>query len=166
MRLVVNRVVSGARHRSVIATEVNPGCSAALPVPCSKGKARDMSIFSSIWDRIRGRKPAAATPAPDVTLTSAPAAAAPVAAAPVDVEAVLVALAEQKGGGGNWRTSIVDLLKLLDLDSSLDARKALAEELNVHAGAHGSAEQNIALSKAVWAKLAENGGVVPASLRD
>ncbi len=124
-----------------------------------------MSIFSSIWDRIRGRKPAAAAPAPDVTLTSAPA-AAPVAVAPVDVEAVLVHLAEQKGGGGNWRTSIVDLLKLLDLDSSLDARKELAEELNVHAGAHGSAEQNIALSKAVWAKLAENGGVVPASLRD
>jgi hypothetical protein len=126
-----------------------------------------MSIFSSIWDRIRGRKPAAAAPAPDVTLTSAPApTAAPVAAAPVDVEAVLVSMAELKGGGGNWRTSIVDLLKLLDLDSSLDARKELAQELGVNAGPHGSAEQNIALSKAVWAKLAENGGVVPASLRD
>jgi hypothetical protein len=139
----------------------------ALPGLCSKGKARDMSIFSSIWDRIRGRKPAAAAPAPDVTLTSAPApTAAPVAAAPVDVEAVLVSMAELKGGGGNWRTSIVDLLKLLDLDSSLDARKELAAELGVNAGPHGSAEQNIALSKAVWAKLAENGGVVPASLRD
>ncbi len=65
----------------------------------------------------------------------------------------------------NWRTSIVDLLKLLDLDSSLAARKELAEELNVHAGDHGSAEQNIALHKAVMAKLAENGGVVPDSLR-
>ena len=75
-------------------------------------------------------------------------------------------MAEQKGGGGNWRTSIVDLLKLLGLDSSLAARKELAEELNVHAGEHGSAEQNIALSKAVWKKLAENGGQVPASLRD
>ena len=60
----------------------------------------------------------------------------------------------------------LDLLKLLDLDSSLAARKELAEELNVHAGEHGSAEQNIALSKAVWQKLAENGGQVPASLRD
>ena len=68
----------------------------------------------------------------------------------VDVEAVLSDLAASKGGGGNWRTSIVDLLKLLDLDSSLAARKELAEELNVHAGEHGSAEQNIALSKAVW----------------
>ena len=85
----------------------------------------------------------------------------------VDVEAVLEARAAHKpGGGGNWRTSIVDLLKLLDLDSSLDARKQLAEELNVHAGADGSAEQNIALSKAVWAELAKNGGQVPASLRD
>ena len=86
--------------------------------------------------------------------------------APVDIEAILVAKANDKGGGGNWRTSIVDLLKLLDIDSSLEARKALAAELNVNAGAHGSAEQNIALSKAVWKKLADNGGRVPASLKD
>jgi hypothetical protein len=84
----------------------------------------------------------------------------------VDVEAVLTALAAQKGGGGNWRTSIVDLLKMLDLDSSLDARKELAEELGVNAGPHGSAEQNIALQKAVWRELEKNGGKVPASLRD
>ena len=83
----------------------------------------------------------------------------------VDVEAVLTQLASKKGGGGNWRTSIVDLLKLLDLDSSLSARKELANELSVHAGADGSAEQNIALQKAVMAKLAENGGKVPESLR-
>jgi hypothetical protein len=84
----------------------------------------------------------------------------------VDVEAVLSDMARKKGGGGNWRTSIVDLLKLLDLDSSLEARKELAQELGVNAGAHGSAEQNIALQKAVWRKLAENGGRVPDSLRD
>ena len=83
----------------------------------------------------------------------------------VDVQVVLSQLATQKGGGGNWRTSVVDLLKLLDLDSSLTARKALAQELNVHAGADGSAEQNIALQKAVMSKLAENGGKVPESLR-
>ena len=83
----------------------------------------------------------------------------------VDVEAVLTKLASTKGGGGNWKTSIVDLLKLLDLDSSLTARKELAQELNVHAGADGTAEQNIALSKAVMQKLAENGGKVPDSLR-
>jgi hypothetical protein len=84
----------------------------------------------------------------------------------VDVEAVLEDMAAAKGGGGNWRTSIVDLLKLLDLDSSLEARKELATELGVNAGPHGSAEQNIALSKAVWAQLASNGGEVPPSLRD
>ena len=128
-----------------------------------------MSIFSSIWDRIRGHRkpdaPATPTPRPQAPAPT-PAPAAPAALPPVDVEAVLQSIADQKGGGGNWRTSIVDLLKLLDLDSSLDARKALADELNVHAGAHGSAEQNIALSKAVWRKLAENGGRVPDSLRD
>jgi hypothetical protein len=84
----------------------------------------------------------------------------------VDVEAVLSQMASQKGGGGNYKTSIVDLLKLLDLDSSLNARKELAEELGVNAGAHGSAEQNIALHKAVMRKIAENGGKVPASMRD
>jgi hypothetical protein len=87
-------------------------------------------------------------------------------ASSVDVEAVLAGMAKSKGGGGNWRTSIVDLLKLLDLDSSLAERKELAAELNVRAGADGSAEQNIALYKAVMRKLAENGGRVPASLRD
>lgn len=129
-----------------------------------------MSLFGSIMSKIFNRKPAeAAAPkaAPAATAQPAPAAAAAAAPPqPVDVEAVLTQLAAQKGGGGNWRTSIVDLLKMLDLDSSLSARKELAEELGVHAGEHGSAEQNIALQKAVWRKLAENGGQVPASLRD
>ena len=128
-----------------------------------------MGIFSSIMDKVFHRKkPAAAAPA----APAAAPAAAPVAAAPppppepVDVEAVLVEVATLKGGGGNWRTSIVDLLKMLDLDSSLEARKELAAELGVAAGPHGSAEQNVALIKAVWAALEKNGGVVPASLRD
>jgi len=110
--------------------------------------------------------PAASQPtasAPQPKAPPPPPAAAP---APVDVEAVLTGLAASKGGGGNWRTSIVDLLKLLDLDSSLEARKELGVELGVHAGADGSAEQNLALHKAVMRKLAENGGHVPASLRD
>lgn len=128
-----------------------------------------MGIFSSIWNKITGHKPKTApqqTPAPTAQPAPGAAPAATPALPPVDVEAVLSDLAASKGDGGNWRTSIVDLLKLLDLDSSLAARKELAEELNVHAGEHGSAEQNIALSKAVWQKLAENGGQVPASLRD
>ena len=127
-----------------------------------------MGIFSSIMNKVFHRKkPEAAPAAPAPAPAAAPAAAAPPPPPePVNVEAVLVQIAELKGGGGNWRTSIVDLLKLLDLDSSLDARKELAGELGVNAGPHGSAEQNIALSKAVWAALAQNGGVVPASLRD
>jgi hypothetical protein len=84
----------------------------------------------------------------------------------VDVGAVLSEMAAAKGGGGNYKTSIVDLLKLLDLDSGMGARKELAEELGVSAGEHGSAEQNIALHKAVMDKLAANGGVVPDDLRN
>lgn len=139
-----------------------------------------MGIFSGIYDKIfgHGHKPAQpqATPAQAAPTQPAPtggtaapqvAPAAPAPAQPVDVEAVLTQMAASAPGhGGNWRTSIVDLLKMLGLDSSLSARKELAEELGVHAGEHGSAEQNIALQKAVWRKLAENGGKVPASLRD
>ncbi|CAN5504446.1 DUF3597 domain-containing protein [soil metagenome] len=126
-----------------------------------------MSIFGKIFDKIFHHKTAAApAPAQPSAAPAAPTAAPAATAAPVDVEAVLTAMAAQKGGGGNWRTSIVDLLKMLDLDSSLEARKELGQELGVHAGADGSAEQNIALQKAVWKKLAENGGKVPASLQD
>lgn len=133
-----------------------------------------MSIFGEIISKIfhaaapaqaqpTSPPPQATTPTPPSTPKPSPSHPAP--GQPVDVEKVLIDLAAKKGGGGNWRTSIVDLLKLLDLDSSLSARKALGQELAVHAGADGSAEQNIALQKAVWAKLAENGGHVPASLR-
>ncbi len=126
-----------------------------------------MSVLANIWNqltRIRESNPKNAPALPGTTAgTAAP---TRYAGTPVDVEKVLTQIANERGGGGNWRTSIVDLLKLLDLDSSLVERKKLAEELNVHAGAPGSAEQNIALSKAVWRKLAENGGKVPASLRD
>lgn len=133
-----------------------------------------MSIFGKIMGKVFGSGQAKAAPAP--VPSEAPAAAPAAAPAPapeaapapaaVDVGAVLAEMANAKGGGGNYQSSIVDLLKLLDLDSSLDARKALADELGVHAGAPGTAEQNIALHKAVMAKLAENGGIVPDSLRN
>jgi hypothetical protein len=138
-----------------------------------------MSILGKIMDKILNRgeaKAAAPTPPPTAApsasppsaaqASSPPPQAAPLARVQVDVGAVLSEMASMKGGGGNYQTSIVDLLKLLDLDSSLDARKELADELSVHAADHGSAEQNIALHKAVMAKLAENGGVVPDSLRN
>lgn len=136
-----------------------------------------MSLFSSIMDKIFHHPKAAPAPsAAPQQAVAAPAASTPAQAPaaepaptpqqPVDVEAVLSDMASKApGGGGNWRTSIVDLLKLLDLDSSLQARKQLADELNVHAGEAGSAEENMALQKAVMAKLAQNGGKVPESLR-
>ena len=136
-----------------------------------------MGLFGAIMDKIF-HHPAAQAQAAPAQAAPAPAQAAPAQAAPqpapaqpaapqqaVDVEAVLTQIASQKGGGGNWRSSIVDLLKLLDLDSSLEARKQLAGELNVHVGADGTAEENIALHKAVMQKLAENGGKVPDNLK-
>ena len=125
-----------------------------------------MGFFSSILDKLRGHAKPTQAEAQKQQSQYAPAPGTTQPIQIVDVEAVLTQLAAKKGGGGNYRTSIVDMLKLLDLDSSLEARKGLAEELNVHAGAHGSAEQNIALQKAVMRKLAENGGKVPDSLRD
>jgi hypothetical protein len=138
-----------------------------------------MGIFSRILDKLRGHGPASGTTGGQATAGQANTAQQQQRMNPsqggstqqnplsnVDVEAVLAQMASKKGGGGNYKTSIVDLLKLLDLDSDLNARKELAEELNVHAGAHGSAEQNIALQKAVMRKLAENGGKVPDSLKD
>jgi hypothetical protein len=128
-----------------------------------------MSIFGSIMEKIF-HPAAAGTPAGGgsaSTSTSTSVGSSPTAPPPgsVDVGQVLTQIASQKGGGGNWQTSIVDLLKLLDLDSSLNARKELANELNIHAGADGTAEQNIALHASVMQKLAENGGKVPDSLR-
>ena len=129
-----------------------------------------MSIFGTIMNKIFHHS--SPTPAPAAATAAAPQ-AAPAAAQPtpqpqpqpVDVGAVLEQIAAGKGGGGNYQSSIVDLLKLLDMDSSLDARKELANELNVHVGADGTAEENIALHRAVMDALAKNGGHVPDSLR-
>ena len=93
--------------------------------------------------------------------------AAPSTAGPasVDVEAVLTKLASQNKEKLDWRRSIVDLMKLLNLDSSLAARKELAKELHYDGNTNDSAAMNVWLHKQVMTKLAENGGKVPASLR-
>ena len=113
-----------------------------------------MGIFNDIWNKITGKSSATPTSVPGPSPIPGPSTQI------VNVEAVLKEMAAKKGGGGNYKISIVDLLKLLGLDSSLEARKKLAAELSVNAGPHGSAEQNIALHKAVLKKLAENGGKV------
>ena len=113
---------------------------------------------------------APAQPRPTQAPQAAPAAQQPAPAAPqqpVDVEAVLTRIASQNGNPNlNWRSSIVDLMKLLDLDSSLDNRKELATELGYTGAKDGSAEMNIWLHKAVMRELAKNGGTVPAGLKN
>jgi 3-oxoacyl-ACP reductase-like protein len=114
-------------------------------------------------------KPAPTAPqaAPAAAAQPAPVQAAPAAQQPVDVEQVLTGIAQKKGNPDlNWRTSIVDLMKLLDLDSSLANRKELATELGYTGATDGSAEMNIWLHKAVMRELEKSGGAVPASMKD
>jgi hypothetical protein len=121
-----------------------------------------------------GTPQAAPAPAPQAAPQAqapaqAPAAGAAPAAPPmqqVDVEQVLSSMQAQSGQQLNWRTSIVDLLKLLNLDSSLQARKELAAELHYSGDTNDSASMNIWLHKQVMTKLAQNGGKVPADLQD
>ncbi len=110
------------------------------------------------------------SPVPTAGARAAPASAAVAAVTPMR-EVDVVAQLEQKAAASaqklNWRTSIVDLLKLLDIDSSITARKELATELGCPANLMGdSAQMNIWLHKAVLAKLAANGGNVPKELLD
>ena len=130
-----------------------------------------MSIFGKIKDAIFGKKEA---PAPQTRTepqagggtTTAPAPTVE-AQAPVDVEQVLTGIAASKGSPDlNWRTSIVDLMKLLGMDSSLENRKELATELGYQGAKDGSAEMNIWLHKEVMRQLAAHGGKVPANLTD
>jgi 3-oxoacyl-ACP reductase-like protein len=146
-----------------------------------------MSIFGKIKDAIFGKaaaQPAPApaqapaqkpampqmqqpAPAPAAQAPAAPAATAQAPQQPVDVETVLMVFETERGTADlNWRTSIVDLMKLLSLDSSLDNRKALAAELGYSGARDGSAEMNIWLHKAVMRELEKNGGQVPAGLKD
>lgn len=125
-----------------------------------------MGLFSTIMSKIFGHAEAA-TPAtsaatPAAADAAAPAAAATAAAAPVDVDAVLSGLAAKAGQPLNYKTSIVDLLKLLGLDSSLQSRKELASELHYSGSTDDTATMNVWLIKQVYAELAKNGGKVPA----
>ncbi|MEQ1688733.1 MAG: DUF3597 domain-containing protein [Sphingopyxis sp.] len=125
-----------------------------------------MGIFASIKNAIFGQSTDGA--AAGAAMGASVAAAAPVALAPapVDVEAVLNAKLAAKGADLNWQTSIVDLMKLLDMDSSLTARKELAAELGYDGPLDGSADMNIRLHRALMKALSVNGGVVPAAMLD
>ena len=127
-----------------------------------------MSIFSNILSKLgfgdKQVEVAAAAPAAEAA-PAAPVATAPVAISEVDVVAKLTTLAAAHAEKLNWKTTIVDLLKLLGLDSSLAVRKELAAELGCPAEKMGdSAQMNMWLHKTVLQKLAANGGNVPAEL--
>ena len=147
----------------------------------------DMGILSNIFGKIFPKahaankgpqaQPQAQTPAPQAQPQAAPQAqpqaqpqvqpqAAPAMMEQVDVEAILTNMQKSSGQQLNWRSSIVDLLKLLGLDSSLQARKELAAELHYTGDTSDSASMNIWLHRQVMNKLAANGGKVPADLRD
>jgi hypothetical protein len=121
-----------------------------------------MSIFGKILGAIFGTK-AEAAPAGAPAGSTATATAAP--AEPVDIVPILEKAAAAKKEKLNWRTSIVDLMKVLDLDSSLGARKELAKELGYTGDTNDSAKMNIWLHKQVMVKLAANGGKVPDELK-
>jgi len=128
-----------------------------------------MSIFGKIMSAIFGTK-AAATPAGGSTPASGGAASpgsapssAPVQS--VDVAAIVDKAAAAKGEKLEWRTSIVDLMKALDIDSSFSARKELAKELGYTGDSNDSASMNIWLHKQVMAKLAANGGKLPPEIK-
>ena len=127
-----------------------------------------MGIFSSIVSAIFGPAKAAAgaAPTPAAAGTGPAVAAKPQPMTREQVEAMIQKVADTSGHKDyNWKQSIVDLMKLLNLDSSLTARKQLAQELGYTGALDGSADMNIWLHKQVMAKLMENGGTVPDSLK-
>jgi hypothetical protein len=133
-----------------------------------------MSIFGKIRDAIFGKanaaqpqaQPQAQQPQNPAMPQLKPAAAAPAQPVNVDVDAILGELASSKSEKLNYQSSIVDLMKLLDLDPSLANRKELATELGYTGAKDGSAEMNIWLHKRVVEELEKSGGKVSAALRD
>jgi len=124
-----------------------------------------MSILGNILGRIFKKRdaPASAPAAPPATSTAAPAAAptaAPAAAQPVDVDGILDFMNEQRDQKLNWRTSIVDLMKLTGMESSLAERKELADELGYTGDKSDTASMNIWLHKQVIQRIRDNGGQI------
>jgi len=129
-----------------------------------------MSILSEMFHKIFGSAAQAApasTGTPQQAPTPSAGASASTTAAPasVDIAKVLDAAVAKKGEKLDWKHSIVDLMKAIDLDSGLKARQQLAKELNYTGDTNDSAKMNIWLHAQVMKKLADNGGVVPADLK-
>jgi len=125
-----------------------------------------MGLFSNLLSKVFGQQ-TAATSTPPPAAAGAPAVASSGSTSPaatVDVTAILDDLAAKNSEKLDWRRSIVDLMKLVDMDSSLASRKELAKDLNYTGDTSDSAKMNIWLHKEVIRKIAENGGKVPKEL--
>jgi hypothetical protein len=141
--------IFGSKHAASVTAAIGP----SAPSP-SAGSATAPSPPTAT---------AAGVSAPSAGTSAGSAAAKPISKA--DVEAILAKLDEEQDEDYDWKTSIVDLMKLLKLDSGLGARKQLAKELGYTGALDGSAEMNVWLHKQVMTKLAETGGKVPDSLK-
>jgi hypothetical protein len=140
--------IFGSKHAASVTAAAGP----SAPAP-SAGSATAPSPSAA----------AAAGGSPSPGMSAASAAAKPISKA--DVEAILAKLDDEQDEDYDWKRSIVDLMKLLKLDSGLGARKQLAKELGYTGALDGSAEMNVWLHKQVMTKLAETGGKVPDSLK-
>ena len=143
---ILGRIVSSIFGHASAATA--PGTAAAPGAPAAPGKPASPASAPSASPASTAKPGTPGTPA-----------------TPVDVTAILDKLAASNKEKLDWRRSIVDLMKLINLDSSLAARKELAEELHYTGDKNDSASMNIWLHKQVMTKLAENGGKVPDELR-
>jgi hypothetical protein len=144
--------IFGSKHAANVTATASP----STPSP-SAGSTAGPSAPSAAAATTAGAKP------PATGTSAASAAAKPISRA--DVEAILAKLADEQDEDYDWKRSIVDLMKLLKLDSGLGARKQLAQELGYTGALDGSAEMNVWLHKQVMTKLAESGGKVPDSLQ-
>jgi hypothetical protein len=124
-----------------------------------------MSIFGKIMGAIFGTHAEAATPVPDAGGGAAPASGGAAPAGSVDVAAILDKAVADKKEKLEWRTSIVDLMKALGIDSSLSARKELAKDLKYSGDTNDSATMNMWLHKQMMAQLAANGGKLPPDMK-
>lgn len=123
-----------------------------------------MGLFNNLMSKIFGTASSAAASQPSSAPASAGSGGASPTAQTVDVAAVLDGLAAKNPEKLDWKHSIVDLMKLVGMDSSLTARKQLAAELNYTGNPNDSASMNVWLHKEVLKKLSENGGKVPQEL--
>jgi hypothetical protein len=128
-------------------------------------RERTMSIFGKIMSAIFGTKAEAAPAGGGAAAGGAASGGSAAPAATVDVAPILDAAVKAKGEKLEWRTSIVDLMKALDIDSSFTARKELAKELGYTGDSNDSASMNIWLHKQVMTKLAANGGKLPPEIK-